>query len=244
VECAACGVAEQVAQALMQIAFATSDGYQIIVSHPIVIAYHVVWTIYGYWLPNDIRGSQSKTIRKDLLKDLGELHRGRKRVQPTRSELLAFFSNAKDRLAFEVCEFRPREIACIAEAFARTIESCKYTCYACAIMPDHIHLIIRKHKHTVEEMIANLQRESHIALRDAGLFPMDHPIWGGPGWSVFLDDPDDVWRTIRYIENNPLEIGLPKQVYPFVKAYDNWPLHEGHSPNSPYAKGLRRTKGC
>jgi REP element-mobilizing transposase RayT len=231
------------AQALIQIAFATRDQYQNDVSQPIVIAYHILWTIYGYWLPNDIRGSQSKTIRKDLLKELGELHRGRKRIQPTRSELLAFFVSVKDRLAFEVCEFGPREIACIAKALAQTIAACRYTCYACAIMPDHVHLIIRKHKHTVEQIIANLQRESHIALRDAGMFPMDHPIWGGPGWSVFLDHPDDVWRTIGYVENNPSAVGLPTQAYSFVTPYDNWPLHEGHSPNSPYAKRLRRTKG-
>jgi hypothetical protein len=29
-------------------------------------------------------------------------------------------------------------------------------------------------------------------------------------------------RIVRYIENNPLKIGLPKQVWPFVKPYDGW----------------------
>lgn len=110
-------------------------------------------------------------------------------------------------------------------------------------MHDHAHLIIRKHKHNTEEMIANLQRESHLALRDAELFPMDHPIWGGPGWSVFLDHPSEVWRTIGYVDKNPLGIGLPKQVYRFVKPYDDWPLHEGHDPNSPYARRLRQSRG-
>jgi hypothetical protein len=44
---------------------------------PLVIAYHLIWTVYGYWLPNDLRGSMSKTIRDDLIGDLGELHFGR-----------------------------------------------------------------------------------------------------------------------------------------------------------------------
>ena len=41
-----------------------------------VIAYHLVWTGYGCWLPNDPRGSGPLTIRNDVLRDLGELHQG------------------------------------------------------------------------------------------------------------------------------------------------------------------------
>ena len=68
----------------------------------------------------------------------------------------------------------------------------------------------------------------------------DHPTWtAGHGWSVFLGHPEDVRRTIGYIERNPTKIGLPVQNWPFVQPYDDWPLHEGHSPRSPYAKRLR-----
>ena len=164
-----------------------------------------------------------------------------KRIQPIRSDLLPFFADARERLEFPVREFGAPEIACIAGAFARTIDACRYTCWACAIMPDHVHLIIRKHKHAAEEMIANLQRESHLALRSAGRFDIDHPIWGGPGWTVFLDTPDEVRRTIGYVERNPIQIGLPKQLHAFVKRYNNWPLHDGHDPNSPYARRLRQS---
>jgi len=51
--------------------------------------------------------------------------------------------------------------------------------------------------------------------------------------------PTKFLRTIRYIENNPLPLGLPIQHWPFITPYDNWPLHAGHSPNSPYARRLR-----
>ena len=51
--------------------------------------------------------------------------------------------------------------------------------------------------------------------------------------------PDEVERTIPYIEDNPVKMRLPRQRWPFVVPYDRWPLHEGHSPNSPYAKALR-----
>jgi hypothetical protein len=63
--------------------------------------------------------------------------------------------------------------------------------------------------------------------------------WGGPGWKVFLDHPDYVRRTIKYISDNPQHMGLPAQRWAFVKPYDDWPLHSGHNPNSPYARRLR-----
>jgi REP element-mobilizing transposase RayT len=132
----------------------------------------------------------------------------------------------------------------IAEAFGGVVEAERYTCYACAVMPDHVHVLIRKHRHTAEEMAENLMHASRTRLIETGLRAPDHPTWvgawvGGTPWSVFLDHPDEVRRTISYIERNPTKIGLPAQRWHFVRPYDNWPLHKGHSPNSPYANRLR-----
>lgn len=106
-------------------------------------------------------------------------------------------------------------------------------------MPDHVHLLIRKHKDLAEEMIQKIQSLSRKRLKEAGLRPLDHPVWTRGGWKVFLEHPRKVWRTISYIHNNPLKLCLPVQDWPFVKSYDNWPLPAGHSPNSPYARALR-----
>lgn len=208
-------------------------------SRPIVIAYHLIWTAYGWWLPNDRRGSMSQRIRNDVISELGELHHGRKPVQPASWEIREFYDRASEILEHPFMTFTEKDFQHISNAFSAEIASHKYTCYACAIMPDHVHLVIRKHKHLAEEMTRNLQRASHIALREAESRDMAHPVWGGHGWKVFLDSPDDIWRTIRYVEENPIKIGLPRQSWGFVKPYDNWPLHPGHSPNSPYARRLR-----
>jgi REP element-mobilizing transposase RayT len=209
-------------------------------SLPLVIGYHLVWTGYGCWLPNDPRGSMSHCIKCDLISELGELHFGRKRVQPVSREIRAFYQRATPQLQFAHVEFTTEDVDQIASAFSREVEAQRYTCYACAIMPDHVHILIRKHKHAAEGMIQNLQRKSHLALRDSGRFDWEHPVWGGPGWKVFLDCPDDIERTIRYIEKNPVKIGQPLQRWDFVREYDGWPLHPGHSPNSPYAIALRK----
>jgi len=207
---------------------------------PLVIAYHLIWTAYGWWLPNDPRGSGSKEIRQDVLKDLGDLHYGRKRVQPSGQVVREFYEKAAALLKHPLLTFDEQARGAIATAFAEVIEQERYSCYACAIMPDHIHILIRKHKHLAEDMIENLKLHSRLRLSGSGHRTADHPAWtAGVGWKVFLDHPDEIRRTIPYIEQNPTKIGLPSQHWPFVKPYDGWPLHAGHSPNSPYAKGLR-----
>jgi REP element-mobilizing transposase RayT len=209
-------------------------------AQPIVIAHHLILTAYGWWLPNDPRGSGSHTIRNDLIAELGELHHGRKRVQPAGRAIREFYEHAATMLQHPLLTFDERDRGVIAAAFADVIAEQRYTCYACAIMPDHMHILIRKHKHQAEDMLDALKGASRDRLRAAGLRLADHPVWThSPGWKVFLDHPDEVRRSVSYIERNPLPLRLPPQRWPFVKTYDGWPLHEGHDPNSPYARRLQ-----
>jgi REP element-mobilizing transposase RayT len=99
-------------------------------------------------------------------------------------------------------------------------------------MPDHVHVLIRKHKHLAEQMAENLMRASRDRLIETGHRDRTHPTWiAGFGWKVFLDHPDEVRRTVRYIEQNPVKARLPAQKWPFVKAYDGWPLHKSGGLN-------------
>lgn len=209
-------------------------------AHPLVIAYHLVWTAYGWWLPNDPRGSGSNHVASDVIAELGILHHGRKSVQPPGKVVREFYARAAAILKFPLLTFDEAARITIGEAFAEVVEDERLTCYACAIMPDHVHVLIRKHKHSAEDMTKKLKDASRLRLSKVGIRDGEHPTWtGGHGWTVFLDHPRDIRRTIPYIDQNPARIGLPKQSWPFVKDYDNWPLYEGHSPNSPYAKRLR-----
>ena len=204
-----------------------------------VAGHHLIWTAYGWWLPNDPRGSGSRTVRNDVIADLGALHHGRKRIQPAGREVRAFYEQAAAVLRHPLLTFDAAR-ATVGAAFAEVIAEQRYTCYACAIMPDHVHILIRKHRDQAEAMAEALKTQSRLRLCAQGLRPSDHPTWsGGAVWKVFLDHPGEVRRTIPYIERNPLPLGLPIQRWPFVSAYDGWPLHPGHSPNSPYARRLR-----
>lgn len=191
-----------------------------------VIAYHLIWTGYGWWLPNDPRGSGSRSVRLPVLRDLGELHYGRKRVQPPGRVVRGFYDDAHLRLKHPVLSFSDEQTRVIADAFAETMRRERYTCYACAIMPDHVHLLIRKHRDRAEAMIETLQRGSRLRLGGDGLVAEDHPVWTNGGWKVFLDTPTDIERTVRYIETNPVKAGRAAQRFAFAAAYDGWPFHK------------------
>ncbi len=95
-----------------------------------------------------------------------------------------------------------------------------------AIMPDHVHLVIRKHKDQAEVMIDQLQKWTREHLAVSGLRLQGHPAWTRGGYKVFLDSPDDIWRTIRYVEQNPVKQKMPIQHWDFITTYDNWPFHK------------------
>lgn len=187
-----------------------------------VAGYHLIWTAYGTWLPNDPRGSSSHEIRSPILEELGEIHHGRKKIQPASCVLRKFYQEAKPKLKHEIIPFTDDEIVLLGEAFAATIKNRRYTCYGCAIMPDHVHLLIRKHRDQAEEMMAFLQDDSWQRLIDAKRWPSEHPVWGGPGWKVYLDSREDMERTVRYIGGNPGKAKMPAQHWDFVQEYDGW----------------------
>ncbi|MFL6765566.1 MAG: transposase [Sphingomicrobium sp.] len=187
-----------------------------------VAGFHLVWTAYGWWLPNDPRGSSSHEIRVEKVAQLGDLHPGRKPVQPSGREIRDFYDQARSALKHPLLTFDEADAQLIATSFVQVINEHRYTCYACAIMPDHVHALIRKHRDHAEAMIANLQEASRQRLIDAGRRGPRHPVWGGPGWKVFLYTPDDFVRVIEYIRQNPVKAGRPPQHWSFVKEYDGW----------------------
>jgi REP element-mobilizing transposase RayT len=209
------------------------------VAKPMVIGYHLIWTAYGCWLPNDPRGSTSHTVACDIIAELGPLHYGRKEVQPGRRTVEAFYDRAREVLKFPVQLLTTDEIDIVGHAIGEAIAEYRYTCYACAVLPDHVHMVIRKHRHKAEEMVNFMQESTRNRLIVLGKRSLDHPVWSTGGWEGFLDSPRAVRARIGYIERNPGKHGLGRQVWAFVKEYDDWPFHPGHSPNSPYERRLR-----
>lgn len=79
---------------------------------PLVMGYHLVWTAYVWWLPNDPRGSMSNCIRYEILSDLGELRYGRKKIQPASIDIRKFYEAAAAKLDHPLLSFQPAVALC------------------------------------------------------------------------------------------------------------------------------------
>jgi len=87
-------------------------------------------------------------------------------------------------------------------------------------MPDHAHLVVASHKHHIEVLGNFFKGEATKRLNLEELHPFQGqkgekdrvpPCFARKWWAVFLDSEEDVSRTIRYVENNPIKAGYTPQ---------------------------------
>ena len=194
-----------------------------------VYGHHLILSAYGFWLPNDPRGSWSDFVRAWELSKFGEAtkvttHRSVAGAPHDRQLRLA----AKQALKYPAVLFSGVQARSIGAGFARYLQRSGVIVWACSILPDHIHLVVRRHCYEAEKMIQQFKGNATMQLNKDGLHPQtafaepDKPTpspWGERGWKVFLDSEADIWRAIRYVENNPLKEGKPRQHWSFVTTF-------------------------
>jgi REP element-mobilizing transposase RayT len=195
---------------------------------PAIIAHHLIWTLYGHWLSNDLRGSGSEAIRDPKFEVLGEIYHGRKpkHEQPTREELREFHKQAGPLLQFRPFWIDEAKRQAMTVAVRRVVAERDYTVWACAILSNHMHMVIRRHRDdalTMWKAVAEGVQSALSAFTDVGA---EHPVLAARPYKVFLRTPDDVRGRIRYVNGNPEKEGLPEQQFDFVELYDNWPFHK------------------
>jgi REP element-mobilizing transposase RayT len=146
-----------------------------------VVGHHLIWTAYGWWLPNDPRGSSSHEVRVAPMAELGDLHHGRKTVQPRSAEIRQFYDQARDILKHELLALSADDICVVGRCLGQVIQRSGYTCYACAVMPDHVHLLIRRHRDKAEMMVEVFQKASRLGMIESGRRAPTHPVWRWAG---------------------------------------------------------------
>src|SRR5690349_3226555 len=111
-----------------------------------VLAYHLILSFYGFWLPNDPRGSWSEWVASwDLFRygpatkvdtDESVAHAPHDRI--ARQE-------AKKALRYPPVLLTGGQARAVARGFALACEEGGYETFACAILPDHVHLVLARH---------------------------------------------------------------------------------------------------
>jgi REP element-mobilizing transposase RayT len=192
-----------------------------------IIGHHLIWTLYGHWLANDRRGSGSHEFYDEKFAPLGPIYHGRKprHLQPSRRELKEFHKQAEPLLNFPRFWVDEAKRQAITDAFAKVIAERKYTVWACAILSNHAHIVIRVHRDDALRMWHAFAEESRTRLRLFADIGAGHPVWSSRPYKVFLRTPDEVRSRVQYVEFNPEKEGLPAKQYDFVQSYNHWPFH-------------------
>ena len=178
-----------------------------------VLGFHVVFCPYGFWMPNDPRGSWSDFVAAwNLYRVGGKATKvntrrslaGKQHDQGLRREIQDHLSH--DRVLFSGIQARA-----VGRGFAEAASRYDYPIHACSIMPDHVHLVV----------VRQLKQFATQHLKSENLYPVGNPaVWARGSWVVYLDDEETVSRAIRYVEDNPVKDGKKRQQWKFVKPYD------------------------
>lgn len=192
-----------------------------------VHGYHIVYGTYGFWLPNDQRGSWSDFVAAWELRLLGGVTKKVERPQLTKQQL-QWQHRAKEKLKYPEVFFTGQQALAVARGFAVAIGKSGFTVWACSILPQHVHMVIARHRFKVEYIAGLFKGEATKALNELSLNPMSNfERWDGKTpspWTVksyrgFLESEQEIEDAIAYVLENPIKEGKKRQQWQFVTPF-------------------------
>lgn len=193
-----------------------------------VLGYHVVLGMYGFWLPNDPRGSWSDFVWSDDLRAFGPATKvTRRRSVAAVPHDRAWRQAAKRALKYPPVALSDAQILAAGRGVAIACELCGVDVRACAILREHAHLVIARGLKSIEAVVAEIKQRVTLQFGRELLHPMEghrqpsgrrHSPWARGFWKVFLNGDADIERSIGYVDANPERDGLPPQHWDFVNA--------------------------
>jgi REP element-mobilizing transposase RayT len=192
----------------------------------VLLGFHVIISAYGFWLPNDPRGSWSDFVWAWDLFRYGPASKVDTRASvayvPHDRELRRA---AKRALKYPPVRFTDDQIPVIGEGFALAADEGPYAIHAGAILPDHAHLILGPQERPVGQVVGHLKSKASMALRRAGIHPFESYVdehdrvptcWAEDYWKVYIYSEDHMRKAVRYVEENPLKERRPRQIWEWV----------------------------
>ncbi|MCA9166177.1 MAG: transposase [Planctomycetales bacterium] len=194
-----------------------------------VHGYHVIWGTYGFWLPNDPRGSWSDFVYAWELAQFGPATKSVERVEVDRDEYVAWRERARAALRYPPVELSTQQVIEVATGFGSFIEKNQLAVWACSIMPEHVHFVFGRLRYRVEQAANLLKGAATRRLVETDLHPQLRyrneqtnrlpSMWAEGQWKVFLESEEAIVRAIRYVEDNPIRAGKPAQQWSFVSPF-------------------------
>jgi REP element-mobilizing transposase RayT len=179
-------------------------------------------------LPNDPRGSWSDFVASWELARFGKATGGGPRRDVDRGQWARWRESARHALKYPTVTLTGQQAKSAGTGFAKAVATSGYTIWACSMLPEHVHLVIARHRYDVETIANLLKGAATKRLKRDGLHPQAAyqdkdgkfpSMWGEKEWKVFLDSEEAIERAIRYVEENPIKEGKPRQTWTFVTPF-------------------------
>jgi REP element-mobilizing transposase RayT len=192
--------------------------------------FHAIISTYGFWLPNDPRGSWSAFVRRWELVRFGKATK----VETRRSVAAAPHDvgrrhAAKQSLKHPEVFFSGEQALSVGIGFRQAVDESDYRVHACSILPQHAHLVIGPDSRDISRIVGHLKARATQQLAHDGLHPLAKHLepdgtipspWGRNGWVVYIFSEQHMRKAIQYVVDNPLKEGKPRQQWSFVTPYD------------------------
>ncbi|HEX3356678.1 MAG TPA: hypothetical protein VHS31_06810 [Tepidisphaeraceae bacterium] len=191
-----------------------------------MIASHVIISAYGFWLPNDPRGSWSDFVGSWELYKFGpatKVNDSRNYAKDPHDADLR--RAAKRALKFPPVRFNDAQREAIAAGFALACAEGSYICFACCIGHDHAHLVIGRHQRDPETIAGHFKSHATRELTRRGIHPLNGQTgkrgglptpWSEGCWKVFIDGEEQLHAAVGYVRRHPGKEGLVRQEWECV----------------------------
>jgi hypothetical protein len=184
--------------------------------------YHLIMTAYGFWLPNDPRGSWPTFVGS------WELYKFGPATKTSEKRSLAHDPHDRERrLAAKRALKDPPARFDARQREATAIREGEYAVHALCVGHDHAHAVVGRDQRTIEQIATHLKSRATMAMRRANVHPLAHYAlgngatptrWAAGIWSVFINDEKQLGAAIAYVERHPEKEGLLPQTYLFLTA--------------------------
>jgi hypothetical protein len=191
--------------------------------------YHATISAYGFWLPNDPRGSWSDFVAAyELYRCGGPATKTAERRSLAHDRHDAVVRReTKRHLMYPPVRFDDAQRQAIIDGFGRASAEGDIEVLAGCIGFDHGHVTVARHpSKTIEQIVGHLKSRATQAFTAAGCHPLAAYAdaagavptpWAGGCWKVFIDDPVQMRAAVEYDRRHAAKEGLPEQVWPFVR---------------------------
>ncbi len=192
--------------------------------------YHIILAHYGFWLPNDPRGSHSEFVASWEIARFGKTTQKleQRRLDQISEAERSQRKSAQTALKYPSVSLNGRQALSIAQGFASKVRFADYPIWACSILPEHTHLVVGRHRLKAEQMANLLKGAATRKLLEDDNHPLANyaqsgkrppGMWARHQWISYLDGDTAIENAMAYVIENPIKEGKKRQNWKWLGRY-------------------------